>query len=123
MYFDAAADLVVNTADQPVVWSRFQLDGQPVLRMGSREQPMLAKRGDDLRIDWGYLYLAADRRRRRHHAAIAPQQAAAPRFDSAGTLPDSDDLSDRHRRAAAPAGAGAMPSISARSARSPFRAT
>ena len=61
VYLDARTDLVVNTADQPVVWSRYQLDGQPVLRMGSREQAVLAKRGDDLRIDWGYLYLAADR--------------------------------------------------------------
>ena len=51
---------MVNTPDQPVLAARYQLDGQPVLRMGSREQPVLAKRGDDLRIDWGYLYLAAD---------------------------------------------------------------
>ncbi len=61
IYFDAASDLVVNTPDQPVLAARYQLDGLPVLRMGSREQPVLAKRGDDLRIDWGYLYLAADK--------------------------------------------------------------
>ena len=61
IYFDAASDLVVNTPDQPVLAARYQLDGLPVLRMGSREQAVLAKRGDDLRIDWGYLYLAADK--------------------------------------------------------------
>ena len=52
---------MVNTPDQPVAGRASMSDGQPVLRMGSREQPVLAKRGDDLRIDWGYLYLAADR--------------------------------------------------------------
>ncbi|MGA1997234.1 MAG: DUF4965 domain-containing protein, partial [Bryobacteraceae bacterium] len=58
LYFDAAADLVVNTPDQPVWWGRYSLDGQTVLRMGSREQALLKRRGDDVRIDWGYLYLA-----------------------------------------------------------------
>ena len=61
LYFDASSELAVNTPDQPVSASRFLMDGQTVLRVGSREQPILAKRGDDLRIDWGYLYLAADR--------------------------------------------------------------
>ncbi|HEY2017540.1 MAG TPA: DUF4965 domain-containing protein [Bryobacteraceae bacterium] len=93
LYFEAAADLVVNTADQPVVSSRYLLDGQPVLRMGSREQPMLAKRGDDLRIDWGYLYLAADQPGGISEATGVRQQVRAA-FDTTGRLPASDNFSD-----------------------------
>jgi len=93
LYFDAGSDLVVNTADQPVWASRFLVDGQPVLRMGSREQPVLAKRGDDLRIDWGYLYLAADKPDGVTQAIAGRQQERAA-FTSGGRLPDSDDLSD-----------------------------
>ncbi len=93
VYFEAASDLVVNTADQPVVYSRFQLDGQPLLRMGSRDQPVLAKRGDDLRIDWGYLYLAADRPEGVSEVSGLRQQARSA-FETTGRLPDSDTFSD-----------------------------
>ena len=58
IYFDASSDIAVNTSDQPVNWSRLQTKGLQVLRIGSREQPMLQKSGDNLRIDWGYLYVA-----------------------------------------------------------------
>jgi hypothetical protein len=58
LYFDASSDIAVNTSDQPVNWSRLQADGLQVLRVGSREQPMLQKSGDNLRIDWGYFYVA-----------------------------------------------------------------
>jgi hypothetical protein len=102
VYFDAGADLVVNTIDQPVWPARFQVDGQPVLRLGSREQPILAKRGDDLRIDWGYLYLAADKSDGITQA-IANRQLARAAFASSGKLPDTDDFSEsRTGRAPAP---------------------
>ena len=103
VYFDAASDLVVNTPDQPVWSARFHVDGQAVLRMGSREQPVLAKRGDDLRIDWGYLYLAADKPEGVTEAITSSPQGRAA-FTGTGRLPDSDDLSDGSRggRAAAP---------------------
>jgi hypothetical protein len=96
IYFDAASDLVVNTPDQPVLAARYQLDGLPVLRMGSREQPVLAKRGDDLRIDWGYLYLAADKGDGVTTFAGDRAQARAA-FDASGRLPDSDELGDVRR--------------------------
>jgi hypothetical protein len=94
LYFDASAELVVNTADQAVGWSRYHLDGQPVLRMGSREQPVLAKRGDDLRIDWGYLYLAADRTEGFTSTGTFHGDALGS-FRRDGKLPDTDDFSDR----------------------------
>jgi hypothetical protein len=90
-FLDAGAELATNTADQPVSWARLMLDGQPVLRMGSREQPMLAKRGDDLRIDWGYLYLAADRPDG-VSAAAGLHQEARNAFEAGGRLPESDDF-------------------------------
>jgi len=91
LYFDASSELVVNTADQPVEWSRLRLDGQTVLRMGSRDQPVLAKRGDDLRIDWGYLYLMAGQPDGTS-AVAAPHQEARAAFESTGKLPASDDF-------------------------------
>jgi hypothetical protein len=93
LYFDAAADLVVNTPDQPVWWGRYSLDGQTVLRMGSREQALLKRRGDDVRIDWGYLYLATDGRPGAS-SSIAPHSQARAHFETSGSLPDSDDLPD-----------------------------
>ena len=93
VYLDAASDLVVNTPDQTVWSARYLLDGQPVLRMGSRAQPVLAKRGDDLRIDWGYLYLAADKVDGVSQAAMSHGQARGE-FEKTGRLPQSDDFSE-----------------------------
>lgn len=59
IYYDNTAELVVNTVDEPVIWSTPQVEGMIVERMGTQAQAVLGKSGDDLRIDWGYLYLAA----------------------------------------------------------------
>lgn len=58
-YFDVSAEWTVNTPDQPVAWSTVEVAGLSVARIGSAEQRVLARKGDDLRIEWGYLYLAA----------------------------------------------------------------
>ncbi len=57
--YDNTAQLVVNTEDEPVGWQREETGGLSVLRMGTEAQPVLKKFGDDLRIDRGYLYVAA----------------------------------------------------------------
>ncbi len=93
LYFDASSDLVVNDSSQEVISSRYQLDGQPVLRMGSHAQSILARQGDDVRIDWGYLYLAADKSAGVTEAAV-PRDTAWQSFKTTGRTPDSDDLSD-----------------------------
>ena len=59
LYFDCGADIAVNTTDQSVQLDYPKVDGLTVVRVGTTEQPVLARRGDDVRIDWGYGYLAA----------------------------------------------------------------
>ncbi len=59
LYFDASSQLAVNEPSQVVTWSRPKANGLVVLRVGTVEQPVLARAGDDLRIDWGWLYVAA----------------------------------------------------------------
>ncbi len=61
-YFDAAPEIAVHEPSQTVVWSAPAIEGLTALRVGTVEQPVLRRRGDDVRIDWGYLYLAAPRR-------------------------------------------------------------
>jgi hypothetical protein len=84
VYFDSSMLPAVNTPDQLVVWSREKIDGLVTLRAGSHDQPILQKRGDDLRIDWGYLYVAADREQN-PTSAFGPS-ASTPGFAPSGIL-------------------------------------
>ena len=97
VYFDNSAELVVNDPVQEVAWSRFELadsTGAPaldVIAIGSKDQPVLAKSGDDLRIDWGYLYLSSPRSQE-PRSFMGGHSAARRAFAAGGSLPPSDDL-------------------------------
>lgn len=60
-YFDARAEIAVNTGDQAVKWEELDVPGLAHygLKVGSESQQVLAKSGDDLRIDWGYFYITS----------------------------------------------------------------
>ena len=58
LYFDCGAEVAVNTPEQSVGLDYPVVEGLWVARMGTGDQPVLARRGDDVRIDWGYGYLA-----------------------------------------------------------------
>jgi hypothetical protein len=58
LYFDCGGAIAVNTADQSLHWDIPYIAGLKTLRIGNPEQPVLQKKGDDLRIDWGYVYLS-----------------------------------------------------------------
>ncbi len=90
VYFDASAALAVNAPEQAVEWSRFQLEGMQALRLGSQQQPVLEKDGDNLRIDWGYLYVAAPGNAHATEAAMS-LGAARTAFTGGGALPVVDD--------------------------------
>ena len=57
IYFDADGAIAVNTPSDEIVWSRYQHPELDLMCAGSADQKILAKSGDNLRIDWGYLYL------------------------------------------------------------------
>lgn len=59
LYFGASTALAVNTANQEVTAEQYNNSGLSILKAGTKEQAILKKRGDDIRIDWGYLYVAA----------------------------------------------------------------
>jgi hypothetical protein len=59
VYFGASSNICVNVPSQPVVATRYTSGQLAVLKAGTKEQPLLKKKGDDLRIDWGYMYVAA----------------------------------------------------------------
>jgi hypothetical protein len=58
VYFDCGAEIAVNTPDQSAGLDYPQAAGLLVARVGTPDQPVLARKGDDVRIDWGYGYLA-----------------------------------------------------------------
>ncbi|RHJ92102.1 glutaminase domain-containing protein [Parabacteroides bouchesdurhonensis] len=60
VYMETTPQLAVNSIDQAVSFEMIDKNGMTYLKTGSVEQPVLGKSGDDLRIDWGYLYLAAE---------------------------------------------------------------
>lgn len=58
VFFGASSNIAVNTPNQPVSAWKSSKNGLSILKTGTVAQPILKKRGDDVRIDWGYLYVA-----------------------------------------------------------------
>jgi hypothetical protein len=59
VYFDATPQWAVNEMTQKVMYNDSVFKNISYARTGTIEQPVLQKKGDDLRIDWGWLYLAS----------------------------------------------------------------
>ena len=91
LYLDADSAIATNTRDEAVVWSRAQIPGQQLLRVGSQQQPVLQKWGDNLRIDWGYFYLAVPEKQGVATLAAGNSDDRA-QFLSSGTVVQRDDL-------------------------------
>jgi len=58
LFFNASPDIARNKKSQEVTVKNFNAEGITIITSGTAEQPVLKKKGDDLRIDWGYAYVA-----------------------------------------------------------------
>lgn len=62
LYFEASPRWALDQPYQPSESEIYEQGGLIFMKSGSKDQPVLAKSGDDLRIDWGYFYLAGDKK-------------------------------------------------------------
>ncbi len=60
VYFEASAAWAIDNASQASAVETLKSGKFAMVKAGSDQQKILARRGDDLRIDWGYFYLAGD---------------------------------------------------------------
>lgn len=58
VYFSASTDITRNKPSQAITTEKYTTANLSILKAGTTEQPLLQKKGDDLRIDWGYMYVA-----------------------------------------------------------------
>lgn len=57
----ATEELCLNSRGEgEAVYEKIAIDGITCSRLGNKEQNILARCGDDIRIDWGYFYLASN---------------------------------------------------------------
>ena len=85
VYFSADARLTVNEPTQEVVWSRAKAGSLNALRIGSEEQAVLQKKGDNVRIDWGHLLVAGAPR-----GFLGASAKAMEEFFKSGKLPGDE---------------------------------
>lgn len=86
LYFDVTGEWAVDNPDQEITWERVDAN---TLRLGTTAQPVLAKAGDNRRIDWGYVYLHVPPQDK--FLNVIASDGARKQFAQNGTLPADDD--------------------------------
>ncbi|GGG99346.1 glutaminase family protein [Silvibacterium dinghuense] len=89
LLLDVDGRIAVDTDNQKVTWGRSDTTNLHVLNIGSRDQQVLNRSGDNLRIDWGYFHLAVPND---EAATLAASREAIHDFVHTGMLPTSDDM-------------------------------
>jgi len=97
IYFDATAEWCVNDPKQAVTWSRMPAPGLDVMRIGTVDQKTLDRKGDNVRIDWGYLMIAVSKEQPASTVMGAADDLRSA-FNANQGLPPKDD-SDMPRAA------------------------
>ena len=86
LYLEATPQFAVDDLSQPVVSETGSGEGIDFVRTGTVEQNILGKKGDNVRIDWGYFYLAIPSGKGK--IALADYYDSKEAFTASGTLPE-----------------------------------
>ena len=62
IYLETTPEWAVNEVSQEVEVTKGETSGVSFIKAGTTEQAVLGKKGDNIRIDWGYAYLAANKK-------------------------------------------------------------
>ncbi len=89
LLLDVDPVISVNADNEAVTWGRSRAGGLTLLNVGSRDQRVLNRPGDDLRIDWGYFHLVVPDAA---NAQLSESTEAQRLFVTVGSLPVDDDL-------------------------------
>ncbi|MDD7884751.1 glutaminase family protein [Flavivirga sp. 57AJ16] len=71
LYIGASSNMAVYTPQQEVVATKYTQSNLNILKAGTVEQPVLQKKSDDMRVDWGYVYLSAPATTSKHYISAA----------------------------------------------------
>jgi len=92
VYFGASTALSTHTEYEEVTAKQYNTGSLSILKAGTKEQAILKKSGDDVRIDWGYMYVAV------------PQNANARQYISPSANAVADFVAGKKTSAAAAEG-------------------
>jgi len=89
LLLDVDPAIAVTDPAEQVTWSREHVPGLDVLSTGTRDQAILNRSGDRIRIDWGYFHLAVPDN---EPSTSALTTSAIANFLTTGDPGDTDDL-------------------------------
>ncbi|MCO6026130.1 DUF4965 domain-containing protein [Prevotella cerevisiae] len=98
LYLSASPEIAQNSTDQPTRSKKLDKDGMEVLQSGTIDQPILAKKGDGICIDWGYVYLPAVNGK----VSLGTSEEIKKGFIANGSLPAGEKQIDSYKASSTP---------------------
>jgi hypothetical protein len=98
LYLEASPEWALDRPSQESISETYEKDGLTYLKTGSKSQKILGKRGDNVRIDWGYFYLVAETERA--SAAVGDGAALCRQFTENGLVKDAHPADDGYDKLA-----------------------
>lgn len=88
IYFESNKAWATHYQEQECTVEKIADERFDYLRCGTVEQPILGRAGDNVRIDWGYYYLATEKGK--YNVAVGCQKALRNAFANEGTVANSE---------------------------------